>query len=135
MIYEDNAVKIFSQIPDNSVIVFGDREIGRSGATVELLQKRLLTRIDECISYMSHDLHVDKVIDGTVSTESSDWLEGIPCELLQPGRAWRSGILKLKISTEFIPDILESEIILPQNVSTSSVSPSLDDIRNSIETN
>ena len=84
---------------------------------------------------MSHDLHVDKVIDGTVSTESSDWLEGIPCELLQPGHEWRSGILKLKISTEFIPDIIESEKFLSQNIPVSSINSSLDDIRSSIEIN
>ena len=49
---------------------------------------------------------------------------GVPCELLEPGKGWKKGTVKVNIQLEFIPDEPELEI-------NKSESP-LEDIRQSM---
>ncbi|MDJ0616843.1 MAG: KGK domain-containing protein [Calothrix sp. MO_192.B10] len=53
------------------------------------------------------------------------FIEGMRCELLQPGKDWQKGRVKIKVSLEFCPDEPEIEAISENTTSESS----LDDIR------
>ena len=66
------------------------------------------------------------------------WMsDGTPCEILEPGKVWRKGRVRLKVSLEFCPDepkIPPSELDNGSN-KTSADQPldsSLDDIRSII---
>jgi len=52
------------------------------------------------------------------------FIEGMSCEILQPGQNWQKGKVKMKISFEFQPDEPELEV-----VENSHSESSLDDIR------
>ncbi|MBW4489118.1 MAG: hypothetical protein KME12_15120 [Trichocoleus desertorum ATA4-8-CV12] len=58
------------------------------------------------------------------------WIQGgAPCEILEPGKAWRKGKIRVKVSLEFCPD--EVELPEPEKSQVSNQSP-LDEIRQAI---
>jgi len=69
------------------------------------------------------------------------WMsDGTPCEILEPGKNWRKGRVRIKVSLEFHPD--EPEILSSESDNGSNKNPvaqsldsPLDDIRSIINEN
>lgn len=56
------------------------------------------------------------------------FIEGMNCELLQPGKNWQKGKVRMKVSFEFQADEPEIEVI-----ETNTSESSLDDIRHKLK--
>jgi len=71
-------------------------------------------------------------------SQGYSWIQGgAPCEILEPGKNWQKGRVRVKISLEFCPDetqVLPKELDNNSNKNLASQSPdsSLDDIRSII---
>ena len=111
-----------SGVSDNSVVIFGEDFNHQNGATVELIEDRFSTRIEQSISHASSDLMEEKIISRNANINLMNWLQGLPCQVLQPGKKWQEGKIRLRIIAEFVP-----------NDSETGMESILDDIRNSIE--
>ena len=111
-----------SGVSDNSVVIFGEDFDHKNGATVELLEDRFSTRIGQSMSHASSDLMEEKIFSENTNLNRMNWLEGLPCQILQPGKKWQEGKIRLRVVAEFVP-----------NESETAIESILDDIRNSIE--
>jgi KGK domain len=111
-----------SGVSDNSVVIFGEDFNYKNGATVELIEDRFSRRIEQSISYASSDLKEERIISENEDINLMNWLEGLPCQVLQPGKKWQEGKIRLRVIAEFVP-----------NDSETGMESILDDIRNSIE--
>ena len=116
-------------IPNNSMIL-----LNKTGITSELIEE-INNSMLSTFSERFHNQLIERKILSSGDRRSEWFKDGFSAQMIAPGEDWEKGKLRLRIVAEFIPDDIESEEIIPQEVPTSSVSPSLDDIRNSIETN
>ena len=115
--------------PDGAII-----RLRKTGITSELFEE-INNSILPTFSGEFHKELVERKILSSWNGQQEWFKDGLPAQMIAPGEDWKKGKLRLRIVAEFIPDDIESEKISSQEVPTSSVSPSLDDIRNSIETN
>ena len=106
----------------------------KTGITSELFEE-INSSILPTFAQEFHKELVERKILSSWNGEEKWFKDGLPAQLMAPGEDWKKGRMRIRVVAEFIPDDIESEEIIPQEVTTSSVSPSLDDIRNSIETN
>ena len=123
--------KITGSLQDyqESIIVLGDRKKNLRPVYTEMVHNFILQRTDEMLENLSSDLSCGSVLGG-ISSEPSDWFNGIPCEILKPGQAWEKGKITLRITIDFISD---SNSVNSKGVDGSAGKLSLDEIRNSIE--
>ncbi len=113
-------------IAEDSLIVFD-----RFGIQADLITAQI-ENASEQISTMIHS----ELIDAEIFSDdegSEDWMkDGRTCRVLEPGKNWKTGRLRFRIVTEFIPDVTE-EIAIPPQKSDQINKSDLDEIRNSIE--
>ena len=115
-------------IPNNSMIL-----LNKTGITSELIEEIN----DSMLSTFSERFHNQLIGRKILSSGDRQWewfKDGFSAQMIAPGEDWKKGKLRLRIVAKFVLDDIESEKISSQDVPASSVSPSLDDIRNSIET-
>ena len=115
--------------PDGAIIL-----LNKTGITSELFEEMN----NSILTTFSEGFHNQLVERKILSSGAGRWewfKDGFSAQMIAPGEGWKKGKMRLRIVAEFIPDDIESEEIISPDVPTSSVSPSLDDIRNSIETN
>ena len=113
--------------PDGTII-----RLEKTGITSELFEEisnlMLITFSEEF-----HKELVERKILSSWNRRQEWFKDGFSAQMIAPGEDWKKGKMRLRVVAEFIPDDIESEKISSQDVPESSVSPSLDDIRNSIE--
>ena len=110
-------------IPNDSLLLFDKR-----GITGDVIDTFTSSMSSECSSKFHEYMTRNNILSSW--DESDKWFrDGFPAQVITSGKEWQKGKLRLRIVAEFIPDDIESEKISSQEVPTSSVSPSLDDIR------
>ena len=116
------------EIAQDSLIVFD-----QFGIQLDFIEEQ----IDSAIEEISTTIH-SKFTEVNIFPDDEileEWLQaGYICRVLEPGKNWQTGRLRFRVVTEFIPDVFEEEEISTQESEQSNDS-SLDDIRNSIESN
>ena len=115
--------------PDGAVIL-----LKKTGITSDLFEE-INSSILPIFAKEFHNQLIERKI---LSSSDGKWewfKDGLPAQMIAPGEDWKKGKLRLRVIAEFVLDDIESEKISSQDVSTSSVSPSLDDNRNTIEPN
>ena len=115
--------------PDGAIIL-----LEKTGITSELFEE-----INKLILPTFSDEFHKELIERKILLSwngRQEWFkDGLPAQMIAPGEDWKKGKMRLRVVAEFVLDDIESEKISSQDVPESSISPSLDDIRNSIETN
>ena len=115
--------------PDSAIIL-----LNKTGITSELFEE-ISSSILSNFSERFHNQLVERKILSSWDRYKEWFKDGFSAQTVAPGGDWKKGRMRLRVVAEFIPDDIESEEFISQDLSISSVSPSLDDIRNSIETN
>ena len=115
--------------PDGSIIRL--KETGITSELFEEINNLILPTFSEAF----HKELIERKILSSWDRYKEWFKDGFSAQTVAPGGDWKKGRMRLRVVAEFIPGDIESEEFISQDLSISSVSPSLDDIRNSIETN
>ncbi len=111
----------FKQLDNESVVSFGSCTL----RTQKFFSSIYEFFINEGWERIRHKLYCSDAGRVPEMDEKLFFIQGIDCEVLQPGKNWKKGKFKIKIALEFQPDEPEIEAI-PENTTSES---SLDDIR------
>ena len=115
--------------PDGAIIRL--KETGITSELFEEINNLILPTFSEAF----HKELIERKILSSWDRYKEWFKDGFSAQTVAPGEDWKKGKMRLRIVAEFVLDGIESEKISSQDVPESSISPSLDDIRNSIETN
>ena len=113
----------FLEFLEDSIVIFGDRAQKKKPISSETIHDFMLNRFNEALNNISRELSYNAVVDGTIPCDPSNWVEGIPCEVLRPGYKWEKGQVVIRITAEFVPD---EEVA---NEPEQPIEPSLDTFR------
>lgn len=113
----------FLEFLEDSIVIFGDRAQNKKPISSETIHNFMLDRFNEALTNISTELSCRSVVNGTIPCEPSNWVEGIPCEVLKPGHKWEKGQVVIRITAEFVPD---EEVV---NKPEKTIEPSLDEFR------
>ncbi len=114
----------FQQIDQASVL---------SWETCTIKTSQLISSVYQCLGDEGWE-NVRDNLDSAGSGEIPEmnrkllFIEGMSCEILQPGKNWQKGRVRMKVSFEFQADEPEIEVI-----ETNTSESSLDDIRHKLK--
>ncbi len=91
--------------------------IKEESAVIHRLSQDWIILQDETMRLDSMMNRVKSRLDVSNAKKRNALLQGIPVEILQEGKQWRKGKIRVNISIEFCPDSIEEEV---------SVSPELE---------
>ncbi len=101
---------------DDDVVHFEQQKL--SGLSATLLNSQLSKSVE------------NKFAGSYGYTQANIFEEGLKSKILTPGKQWRTGKIRMRLSFEFCPDEPEQEAVLESNLlEASSESSPLDDLR------